>query len=1054
MSSPPSSDEELLEEELRQGWLPGTFGQRPKRTREELRDEATYGVFQSKDDRPSKTDSYGALRYSPMIFSSSANSTSTTKKNDNQDDKKPPPSKRFQPMMFASASLSSDSTEKKEEKLENSSDHPQLGMRSAFSNPIFDTFAQPSPSQQLRSTGSKPQSNSNGKLSTDQKQYGIGAKLLEQMGYVKGQGLGKDGKGILNPIEHKLRPQNLGLGGIKERTKQSVAEAKRRGENIESEDEDEGDSKSHRKKKTKGKLDIASGIFSTTEISENERVKRKAKNLYKTVHEMEEEGLHIPSGFKEIIDMTKQGREKVPLPNTSNDSQESSRIGTPEPSEFSAQESALIEKVNNEIHQFGSEWRTLQTKKTYAQFEINRMEKERDDLSGEIADLETFIESCSKFSSISLSEDDSTDKDPEQLLKEVTDTIATLQYQFIKHIKTFHLDELAIATISPILEKAMHQWLPFEAPSKFKDSLVKLKTLFTLSESHQNTNGNEEEGIFGTTIHHDDHRHNDKGYNDDIYDQLLGRKHTKETISDFALYDNLLYHIWYPKIRHVLQDEWTPDHPSTAILLLEEWSPILPTFIKTQIYEESIIPRLIRAIKKWKPASYYTSSSKRKEYSFPPPHVWIFPWFQYLSQNNIISIIKEVKARYEYLIRDWRPTDESPLEGLSQWREIMKDSEFEDLVDTSVIPRLTKILNNYVKIDSDILINSSKSSSKTVNSLKAVFKWCPNIVRPTIFGNLLAEQFFAPWEDYLYTWLTDLSRSSTQAQMNTIIQWYEDWYHLFPKNIFEIPGVGLEFNACIDLIDNAVDTPPRERAVSLTVPPAMSELYTKIFELTMTRAQEDGTIWEKGDSESERAGSDDEDDIEMFGEGGESEMQNLRNQFKMTELDQGIYTKNIPKTKTSRFTVTKDDKKSNTSGRSTPIKKSLKQDKKKTTTIPHVVGNNNSGSGFHKPDDMNLPTSSGTTFKEIVDDICAQHDLFLVATHKAHPTLGYPLYRIAPALTGAGGMLCYLNDDIIWVKTGSGASAKGKSSKETEEYEPASLDDLKSLYDEFRKTKK
>ncbi|KSA01253.1 uncharacterized protein AC631_03012 [Debaryomyces fabryi] len=49
------------------------------------------------------------------------------------------------------------------------------------------------------------------------KKYGIGAKLMMKMGYVEGTGLGSDNRGIVNPIETKLRPQGLGVGGIKEK---------------------------------------------------------------------------------------------------------------------------------------------------------------------------------------------------------------------------------------------------------------------------------------------------------------------------------------------------------------------------------------------------------------------------------------------------------------------------------------------------------------------------------------------------------------------------------------------------------------------------------------------------------------------------------------------------------------------------------------------------------------------------------------------------------------------------------------------------------------------
>ena len=59
------------------------------------------------------------------------------------------------------------------------------------------------------------------KSSTMYKQYGIGAKLLLGMGYKEGMGLGAKQDGIATPIETKLRPRGLGVGGVSEKVSTS-----------------------------------------------------------------------------------------------------------------------------------------------------------------------------------------------------------------------------------------------------------------------------------------------------------------------------------------------------------------------------------------------------------------------------------------------------------------------------------------------------------------------------------------------------------------------------------------------------------------------------------------------------------------------------------------------------------------------------------------------------------------------------------------------------------------------------------------------------------------
>ena len=61
-----------------------------------------------------------------------------------------------------------------------------------------------------------------------------------------------------------------------------------------------------------------------------------------------------------------------------------------------------------------------------------------------------------------------------------------------------------------------------------------------------------------------------------------------------------------------------------------------------------------------------------------------------------------------------------------------------------------------------------------------------------------------------------------------------------------------------------------------------------------------------------------------------------------------------------------------------------------------------------------------TTFKDVVEDWCAENGLFMLPLREADLQTGLPLFRITASASGKGGVVVYLKGDVVWVRsTGS-----------------------------------
>lgn len=195
-----------------------------------------------------------------------------------------------------------------------------LGMPTSFGRPQNASTSQSSQPKQSflpqkpSSFLPKPRAN----LTNEEKRHfaklegagGIGFKMLSKMGWSTGTGLGAGGEGRVNPVDSQQRPVNMGIGyqGFKEKTKQSVQEARRRGDHV-SEDEDE------EAKPSKGKGRRRAGDDQQQQGPKEKAWKAPKPKKRQVQHLSYEEilaqqsadqlgGAQVESGVGQIIDMT------------------------------------------------------------------------------------------------------------------------------------------------------------------------------------------------------------------------------------------------------------------------------------------------------------------------------------------------------------------------------------------------------------------------------------------------------------------------------------------------------------------------------------------------------------------------------------------------------------------------------------------------------------------------------------------------------------------------------------------------------------------------------
>lgn len=467
------------------------------------------------------------------------------------------------------------------------------------------------------------------------------ARMMAKMGYVEGQGLGASGQGIINPVEAQARPQGVGLGAVREKTKQAREEEKRaaaqRGEVLE--DSSDEERQRRRRKKEERKREGRSGASTPA---------GPPKPRFRTAREIEADtaGLEVPNVLKSLIDAT--GKEQKVLTSTA---------GLMTPLEFVNQGEAealkIARRARHDLEAFADEWKGLSERKKFIELEEAQVVEEMDAQQLKMDQLTALVSAVAALEIFNM------DDDLTARFEDVTSKLVLMESEYPDVVDEYRLSEVAVGAIHPLFRQAMEDWEPLKDPTFLVSSLQRLKPLLSRRD------GDEER--------------------------------VRQSTSPF---ETMIYTLWLPRVRSALLNDWDVHDPSPATSLVVAWKDILPSFVYSNVLDQLVVPKLSAAIKEWKPRNSSRRHPSSKESSRFP--WWLFTWLQYLDERHTdpkhaTGLLSDAKRKFRVVLDTW-DLRKGLVSGIELWRDAL-GSEFDVTLRNHLLPRLARHLRDEFEVN-------------------------------------------------------------------------------------------------------------------------------------------------------------------------------------------------------------------------------------------------------------------------------------------------------------------------------------------------------------------
>ena len=587
------------------------------------------------------------------------------------------------------------------------------------------------------------------------------AKMMAKMGYVEGQGLGATGRGRLAPIETQLRPQGVGLGAVKEKTKQAKEEEKREAafRGVALEDSEEEEKKRRRRLREKRHTTFKDGSSTPT---------GRPKIKYRTATEIEAEaeGLQVPNVLKAIIDAT--GTEMKLLRSATG---LMGSNGALVPGETEAVK--IARRARRDLEAFAEEWNGILERKNYYDAQEMQLVQELDEEEQKSRNLEKLINTVQELQHLTLNP---SAPDLHSRWEELTIKLESVEDALRGEIDAYLLQEIAVSVIHPLFKLSMQDWDPLEDPTRVVPWIERLRGVFDIKS--------------------DDGASNELALPNGSYAAKPQRKSTTP-------YETMICTLWLPPVRSAITNVWNVHESTPLITLVETWRPFLPPFVLYSLINQLIVRRLSDTLSAWKPRPNHKHRNRHSQ----NPYTWLIPWLPYLDAHHTdlkspVGLLADVKRKLKSVFAVWDLTSEIPP-GLTSWHSILT-SELPAILLRHMLPRLAAHLSSNLVID---------PSDQDLEPLTQVLQWTP-FFSPNTITHLLIAEFFPKWHHTLYLWLTG------EPNYDEIGEWYLWWknqIHALAPLSTDNPAIAAEWTEGLQTINLALKLGPD--AVSQLPPP-------------------------------------------------------------------------------------------------------------------------------------------------------------------------------------------------------------------------------------------